>query len=113
VRGGLGGANCERIFYVGGAVKAGVRPEEIIEWSKIDPWFVHQIEEILFCEKKILSSPTNPLGRDLLLEAKRHGFSDHQIAFLRGVTERDVRAWRGKEKVTPAYKSGGPCAAGV
>ena len=74
--------NCDRIFYIRAALKAGVRADDIIEWSKIDPWFIHQIQEILDCEKKILSASTNPLSSELLLEAKRNGFSDFQIAFL-------------------------------
>ena len=103
--------NCDRVFYIRAALKAGVPAADIVEWSKIDPWFIHQIEEILECEKKILSAEKNPLPHNLLLEAKRHGFSDFQIAFLRGATERDVRAWREKEKVLPTYKSVDTCAA--
>ena len=48
--------NCDRIFYIRAALKAGVRAADIVEWSKIDPWFIHQIEEILDCEKKILAA---------------------------------------------------------
>ena len=103
--------NCDRIFYIRAALKAGVPAADIIEWSKIDPWFIQQIEEILDCEKQILSAAANPLPHDLLMEAKRHGFSDFQIAFLRNVTEHDVRAWRLKEKVIPTYKSVDTCAA--
>jgi carbamoyl-phosphate synthase large subunit len=103
--------NCDRIFYIRAALKAGVSAADIVDWSKIDPWFIHQIEEILDCEKMILSAAKNPLSHDLLLEAKRNGFSDVQIAFLRGVTERDVRDWREKEKVIPTYKSVDTCAA--
>jgi carbamoyl-phosphate synthase large subunit len=103
--------NCERIFYIPAALKAGVPAQQIIEWSKIDPWFIHQIEEILECEKAIQAAPANPLARQILLEAKRHGFSDYQIASLRKVTEKDVRSWREKEKVVPTYKSVDTCAA--
>ncbi len=103
--------NCDRIFYIRAALKAGVRAEDVIEWSKIDPWFIHEIQEILDCENKIIAAPTNPLSHDLLLEAKRNGFSDFQIAFLRKVTERDVRSWREKEKIMPTYKSVDTCAA--
>src|SRR5437879_4012216 len=41
--------NCDRIFYIRAALQAGVPAEAIIEWSKIDPWFIHQIQEILDC----------------------------------------------------------------
>src|SRR5262249_37724318 len=43
--------NCDRIFYVRAALKAGISAADVFEWSKIDPWFIHQIEEILECEK--------------------------------------------------------------
>src|SRR5258706_5473363 len=103
--------NCDRIFYVRAALKAGVRAEDIIEWSKIDPWIIQQIQEILDCEKKITAAPENPLSQGMLLEAKRNGFSDFQIAYLRGAAEWEVRAWREKEKVIPTYKSVDTCAA--
>lgn len=103
--------NCDRIFYVRAALKAGVRAEDVVEWSKIDPWFIQQIQEILECEKAILAAPKNPLSHSLLLEAKRHGFSDFQIGFLRSTTEHEVRSWREKEKIIPTYKSVDTCAA--
>ena len=103
--------NCDRIFYIHAALKAGVPAEAVISWSKIDPWFIHQIEEILDCENAIKAAPANPLAHPLLLEAKRHGFSDFQIAVLRGVTELDVRSWREHEKIVPTYKSVDTCAA--
>ncbi len=103
--------NCDRIFYLRAALKAGVTAPQITEWSGIDPWFIHQIEDILSCEKAIAAAPKNPLPRELLLEAKRHGFSDVQIAVLRGVSEKDVRSWRMSEKILPTYKSVDTCAA--
>ena len=51
------------------------------------------------------------MSHALLLEAKRNGFSDFQIAFLRGVKENDVREWRVKEKIIPTYNSVDTCAA--
>ena len=49
--------NCDRIFYIRAALKAGVPAADIVDWSKIDPWFIHQLEEILDCEKTILAAP--------------------------------------------------------
>ncbi len=103
--------NCDRIFYIRTALQAGVPAEQIIEWSCIDPWFIHQITEILACEKAIASAAKNPLSHELLLEAKRNGFSDFQIGVLRGVSEKEVRAWRLHEKIVPTYKSVDTCAA--
>jgi carbamoyl-phosphate synthase large subunit len=103
--------NCERIFYLRVALMAGVPASDVVEWSKIDPWFIQQIEEIVDFEKRIKSAAADPLDADLLLEAKRYGFSDFQIAHLRGVTEKEVRAWRLKAGILPTYKSVDTCSA--
>jgi len=103
--------NCERIFYVGAALRVGMTVREICDYSKIDPWFVSQIEEIIGVENKIRAAAQNPLGRDLLLVAKRFGFSDRQIAHIRGVSEHEVRDWRQAQKVITTYKSVDTCAA--
>jgi len=103
--------NCDRIFLIKIALQCGVPVREIVDWSKIDPWFVSQIEEIVEMEKQIKAVKTNPLPSGLLLEAKRFGFSDVQIGFLRGVTSKDVRAWRQKAGISPVFKSVDTCAA--
>jgi len=103
--------NCDRVFYVGAALRIGLTVREICDYSKIDPWFISQMEEIIQMEKKLLAAAKNPLDRALLLEAKRFGFSDRQLAYLRKVTETEVRAWREKEKIIPTYKSVDTCAA--
>jgi carbamoyl-phosphate synthase large subunit len=103
--------NCDRVFFIRKALQAGLSVQDILEASKIDPWFIHQIEEIIECEDRIRRAPPNPLSRELLLEAKRHGFSDFQIGTLRGVSEREVRSWRAKENLSPTYKSVDTCAA--
>jgi carbamoyl-phosphate synthase large subunit len=103
--------NCERVFYIGVALRAGLTVREICDFSKIDPWFISQMEEIVNFEKKIYAAASNPLDRDTLLHAKRFGFSDRQLAFMRKVTEQDVRAWREKAGVIPTYKSVDTCAA--
>ncbi len=103
--------NCDRIFYIRAALKAGITAREVVEWSKVDPWFVSQIEEIVAFEKQLQAAASNPIDKDLLLEAKRFGFSDVQIAVLRGVTEKEVRQWRHKAGIIPTYKSVDTCAA--
>ena len=50
---------------------AGVSARQIVEWSKIDPWFIHQIEEIVDFEKRLKTATSNPIEPDLLLEANR------------------------------------------
>ena len=97
-------------FYIGVALRAGLTVREICDYSKIDPWFISQMEEIIHFERR-LRTTTNPPPHDLLLQAKRFGFSDFQIAYLRGVKEQEVREWRLKEAVIPTYKSVDTCAA--
>ena len=102
--------NCDRIFYIGAALRAGVQTRDIVEWSKIDPWFIHQIEEIIEFEKT-LRAGTGALPKETLLEAKRYGFSDRQLAVIRDLTEKDIRGARRETAIVPTYKSVDTCAA--
>ncbi len=101
--------NAERVFYIRHALKNGISPRQINDWSKIDFWFIHQLEEIILFEKGLEGQ--GPLSAELLLEAKRYGFSDRQLASLRGVREDDVRRWRAEKGLLPTYKSVDTCAA--
>ncbi|HVO32904.1 MAG TPA: carbamoyl-phosphate synthase large subunit, partial [Elusimicrobiota bacterium] len=103
--------NCDRIFYIRAAMRAGIATREIIDWSRIDPWFIHQVEEIVEFENRLRSTTERPLSAELLLEAKRYGFSDVQLAVVCGVTEKAVRQWRRDYRIQPTYKSVDTCAA--
>ncbi len=103
--------NCDRIFFIKAALENGVSAQQIIEWSKIDPWFIQQIEEINEMEQRIKAAPSNPLSAEFLKEIKRLGFSDWQIANARGVKDKDIREWRKQGGVLPTYKSVDTCAA--
>ncbi|MFE0042019.1 carbamoyl-phosphate synthase large subunit [Streptomyces albireticuli] len=98
-----------RINTVMAAVRAGATPEEVFDATKIDPWFVDQLflineiaEEVRTAEK---------LEPGILAEAKRHGFSDAQIAGIRGLREDVVREVRHALGVRPVYKTVDTCAA--
>lgn len=83
--------------------------EEVFESTKIDPWFVDQ----LFLIKEIADdlAAADKLHPELLAEAKRHGFSDAQIAEIRGLREDVVREVRHALGVRPVYKTVDTCAA--
>ncbi|GAB2586416.1 carbamoyl-phosphate synthase large subunit [Streptomyces capparidis] len=98
-----------RINTVMAAIRAGATPEEVFDATKIDPWFVDQ----LFLLKEIADelAAADRLDPDLLREAKRHGFSDAQIADIRGLREDVVREVRHALGVRPVYKTVDTCAA--
>ncbi|KPC64767.1 carbamoyl-phosphate synthase large subunit, partial [Streptomyces chattanoogensis] len=81
-----------RINTVMDAIRAGATPEEIFDHTKIDPWFVDQLFLIKETADELAAAPE--LTRDLIAEAKRHGFSDAQIAEIRGLREDVVREVR-------------------
>lgn len=98
-----------RINTVMAAIRAGATPEEVFDATKIDPWFVDQ----LFLIKEIADelAAVGELEPELLAEAKRHGFSDAQIAAIRGLREDVVREVRHALGVRPVYKTVDTCAA--
>lgn len=98
-----------RINTVMQAIRAGATQEEVFEYTKIDPWFVDQ----LFLIKEIADelAAAEKLDPELLAEAKRHGFSDFQIAEIRGLREDVVREVRHALGVRPVYKTVDTCAA--
>ncbi|QKV91581.1 carbamoyl-phosphate synthase large subunit [Streptomyces sp. NA02950] len=98
-----------RINTVMEAIRAGATPQEVFDATKIDPWFVDQ----LFLIKEIADelAAAAKLGPELLTEAKRHGFSDAQIAGIRSLREDVVREVRHALGVRPVYKTVDTCAA--
>ncbi len=97
-----------RIVTVQQAMRAGATIQEVFDATGIDPWFVDQIALINEVAAE-LAAPT-PLDAALLRHGKDHGFSDLQIAQLRGVSESAVRARRWELDVRPVYKTVDTCA---
>ncbi|TAJ52906.1 MAG: carbamoyl-phosphate synthase large subunit [Nevskiaceae bacterium] len=101
----------KRLWFVGDAFRAGLSLDEIFRASKIDTWFLEQIEELTFTEKAITGTRIDELDADTLRAWKRLGFSDRRIAKLIGVMELEVRARRHALGVRPVYKRVDTCAA--
>nr|WP_202486989.1 carbamoyl-phosphate synthase large subunit [Streptomyces sp. SID8354] len=98
-----------RINTVMAAIRAGATPQEVFDATKIDPWFVDQ----LFLVKEVADeiAAADKLDPQTLAEAKRHGFSDAQIADIRGLREDVVREVRHALGIRPVYKTVDTCAA--
>ncbi len=97
-----------RIVTVQQAMRAGATVTEVHEATGIDPWFVDQIA--LINEVALEIAAASQLDASLLRHAKNHGFSDAQVAQLRGVDEHEVRALRWQLGVRPVFKTVDTCA---
>ena len=102
--------NSQRIFYLRYALQSGMSMEAIYELTRIDPWFLDQIRQIVDMESEIAAAGKD-ISEELLREAKSTGFSDIQIACLIGSTEQDVRKRRTELGILPVYKLVDTCAA--
>lgn len=104
--------NPDRIFYIKMALKEDMSVHEIQEWSKIDLWFIRQIQEIVEMEEELKKVPSlKSVDRELLRRAKEFGFSDRQIARIFGTNEWEVRHFRKSLGVEAVYKQVDTCAA--
>ncbi|CAN2044403.1 carbamoyl phosphate synthetase subunit beta [Candidatus Magnetomoraceae bacterium gMMP-1] len=103
-------ANSQRIFYLHYALKDGLSIEEIHYLTKIDPWFLYQLKQIVDMENKIENAGSK-ISPELLKEAKIYGFSDMQIAHLTKSTEENIRNHRKSLNILPVYKLVDTCAA--
>ncbi len=102
----------ERLFYVRHALQHGMSVQRIHELSRIDPWFLHNIREIVEMEDRIKAAGSSAVSdANFLRRAKRMGFSDKQMADLTGSDELSVRKARIATGVKPVYKLVDTCAA--
>ena len=101
----------KRIFYVADAIRNGWTLEKIHSLTKIDYWFLDQINEILEIENNLLDLNKNELTEDLLWHIKERGFSDSRIAELLGSDENSIREHRKSLNVKPIFRRVDTCAA--
>ncbi len=94
----------ERLFGIAEALKKGFTVDRIHALTRIDRWFLHKIRSVVDCEARLRGRRLGAVPPDLLLEAKRKGFSDKQIALLTGSTELRVRRRRTETGLVPAVK---------
>ena len=108
--------NSKRIFAIKEALLRNFTIEKIYGLSKIDPWFINQIKEIVEMEKELIKyknkkNKKNNETKQILHKAKQYGFSDKQIGKLWNCSESEIRKLRKKHKILPTYKLIDTCAA--
>jgi len=107
--------NHQRIFYIKYALENGFSVREVAELTKIDPWFIEKIANIVDIERELReyakTHTIEDLPADILRKAKQYGFSDYQIARIFGVSERDVRRARKRAGLVSTFKMVDTCAA--
>jgi len=104
--------NAERMWFIRYGLKAGMTVEDIYRTTKIDPWFLHHIREIVEFEGELTACPSvEAASFELLLQAKQFGFSDRQLAHVWHTYEREVRRVRQAKGVVATFKLVDTCAA--
>ncbi|TIC79056.1 carbamoyl-phosphate synthase large subunit [Crenobacter intestini] len=111
IRHELGTPGPERILFVADAFRIGMSRDEVFDVSKIDPWFLAQIEDIVGEEGQLAGRRIESLTAAELRRLKRKGFSDRRLAQLTGCDQASVRTHRHAQNVRPVYKRVDTCAA--
>ena len=103
--------NPERLNYLRAAFESGMSVDEVFEYTKIDRWFLRQLQELAEMANSLRQERIETISPALLREAKRMGFSDLRLAFQMGTTAEAVRKRRKSEKIVPVFKRVDTCAA--
>ena len=101
----------KRLFYVCDAIRAGWSLEKIYELTKIDYWFLDQLEEILNIESSLRDTKLSDLDHEAIYSLKKKGFTDSRIAELISIKESDFRDLRKELNILPVYRRVDTCAA--
>jgi len=104
-------ARPDRIHWLMVALERGLTDKEICELTKIDPWFIAQMREIIDINRRVAHVTLETVTPELLREAKRAGTSDEQLAHIWKTTPTAVRLQRTKMKIAPVFKRVDTCAA--
>ena len=107
----LGEPGPERIWYVGDAFAQGMSVDEVHSLTKINPWFLVQIEQIVKIELELETTTLDALDAATLRTLKQKGFSDRRLAKLLKTTDAAIRQKRHALNVRPVYKRVDTCAA--
>ena len=97
----------DRIWYLGDAFRSGMSVEDIFRYTKIDPWYLVQLEDLILEEQMLKSAGKADIDQKTLFRLKRKGFSDARLAKLLGISEVSLRK-RHDLGIRPVYKRGTP-----
>ena len=111
IRSELLSAGAERIFYLADAFRMGMSLQDAFELSKIDPWFLKQIEDIVLTEKSIEGIDLRGIKTEKIFELKQKGFSDKRLSEILNCTEEAFRNKRLELDIKPVFKRVDSCAA--
>ena len=104
-------ASWNRLFHIYDAIKLGIPFKKIVEKTKIDIWFLKQIEDLIKLERRIEKYSLDTMPKDLMFEAKQKGYADRQIAHLLRCLESQVYTRRKEFGIKRVYKLVDTCAA--
>tara|TARA_B100000945_G_scaffold184132_1_gene147653 strand:+ start:43 stop:3228 length:3186 start_codon:yes stop_codon:yes gene_type:complete len=104
----LNSNNPKKLWFLANAFRLGMSVDEIFDITKVDKWFLNNIQEIMAIEKELIDEEINIDG---ILNAKKNGISDKFIAYLKKCDEDEIRDFRMKNKIEPTFKMVDTCAA--
>lgn len=107
----LGTPSWDRLFHIYDAIKLGIPFKTIHEKTKIDHWFLRQIEDFIKLERRVEKYTLEDIPRELLYEAKQKGYADRQVAHLLKCLESEVYKKRNEMGIKRVYKLVDTCAA--
>ncbi len=111
IRSELISAKDKRIFYIADAFRFGMTLDEVFDLSKVDPWFLSQIKDIVSCEMQFNGHSITEIDSETMYLLKRKGFSDSRLADLFCCSEQVVRERRKALNIKPVFKRVDSCAA--
>ena len=111
IRSELLSAGADRIFYLADAFRIGMTKKEVFDLSKIDPWFLAQVEDLILSEENIIGVSLKEVDAERMLQLKQKGFSDKRLSQLLNCSEKALKNKRELLKVKPVFKRVDSCAA--
>ena len=107
----LSNPNPDRLLYVAQAFREGYSVDKIYDLTKIDPWYLVYIEDLINIESELKNKEIDSINNEMMQSLKSKGFSDSRLADLLSVNEIDVRNLRISQGIVPVYKRVDTCAA--
>ena len=111
IRSELLSAGAERIFYLADAFRMGMSVQNAFDLSKIDPWFLAQVEDLVLSENSIKGQDIKSIKSETIRELKQKGFSDKRLSEILKCSEAEFRSKRVSLNIKPVFKRVDSCAA--